>query len=73
MICLDWEINELYRHIIEQGTTAPLQIEYKMKQKLLDGMVQTRDTYFMLGTHHVHKTWMVVSIIHLRPEEPPPP
>ena len=69
MICLDWEVNELYRNIIKSGTTAPAQIEYKMRQRLFYWMRNDRETYFMLGTHHLWRSWMVVSIIHLRPED----
>lgn len=68
IICLDWEVNELFRHIIEGGTTAPAQVGYKMRQKFLDWMREKRDTFFMLGTHNVYATWMIVSVIHLRPE-----
>jgi hypothetical protein len=65
MEILDWEVNELYRHIVEK-TKDPAEITAKMRQKWFDWMKDQRDTYFMMGTHHRWKIWMVVSVLYLR-------
>jgi hypothetical protein len=61
----DWEANELYRHIIQKDKKESV-IVYKMKQKWFDWMTSQRDMYFMMGTHHRYKTWMIVSVLYLR-------
>ena len=61
----DWEVSELYRHVVERDQNPKI-IESKMRQRFFDWMKDTGDVYFTLGTHFVHKTWMVVSVIHLR-------
>jgi hypothetical protein len=65
MEILDWEVNELYRHILEK-TKDPDEITAKMRQKWFDWMKDERDTYFMMGTHHRWKIWMIVSVLYLR-------
>ena len=65
MEILDWEVNELYRHVVEK-TKDPTEIAAKMRQKWFDWMKNERDTYFMMGTHHRWKNWMVVSVLYLR-------
>ena len=61
----DWEVNELYRNVIGRDQD-PEVIESKMRQRFFDWMKDTRDVYFMLGTHFIYKNWMIVSVIHLR-------
>lgn len=61
----DWEVNELYRNIIRRDKKHTV-IEYKMRKKLFDWMTTTRDVFFMMGTHHRWKTWMIVSILYLQ-------
>jgi hypothetical protein len=63
MLILDWEVNELYRNV--RKNTPVDQIESKMRAKWLDFM-RTRDLYFMMGTHHRWKNWMIVSVLYLR-------
>lgn len=60
----DWEVNELYRHIIEKDR-KPVVIRQKMRQKWFDWMKMERDVYFVMGTHHRWKTWMIVSVLYL--------
>ena len=61
----DWEVNELYRHVIEKDKKPPV-TELKMRKKWFDWMTTERDTYFMMGTHHRWKNWMIVSVLYLR-------
>ena len=61
----DWEANELYRNVARRDKN-PEVIKMKMREKWLDWM-KTRDTYFMVGTHHRWKNWMVISVLYLRP------
>jgi hypothetical protein len=61
----DWEANELFRSIIQTEKKEVL-IRQKMRGKFYDWMVKERDMYFMMGTHHIFKTWMIVSVLYLR-------
>jgi hypothetical protein len=61
----DWEVNELYRNVIGRDK-KPSVIEQKMKQKWFYWMTKERDMYFMMGTHHRWKNWMIVSVLYLR-------
>jgi len=60
----DWEANELYRNVIRNEKKHSV-IKHKVRKKWLDWMID-RDMYFMMGTHHVFKTWMIVSVLYLR-------
>ncbi len=71
MRILDWEVNELYRHVVER-TTDHGEIQAKMRQKWFDWMVKERDMYFMMGTHHRWKVWMIVSVLYLGRAEKKP-
>ena len=53
MMCIDWEIQELYRRV-----GLP-----KTKQKAIDFMSQ-RDLYFGVGTTWRWNTWMIISLIY---------
>ena len=61
----DWEANELYRNVVSRDKDRRV-IEAKMREKWFDWM-KTRDLYFMMGTHHRWKNWLVVSVLYLRP------
>jgi hypothetical protein len=61
----DWEANELFRNIIRKDKNHAV-IRQKMRHRLFDWMTTERDTYFMMGTHHRWKVWMIVSILYLR-------
>ena len=61
----DWEVNDWYRQVVER-TQNPDEIRAEMRKKWFDWMKNERDTYFMMGTHHRYKTWMVVSVLYLR-------
>lgn len=61
----DWEVNELYRNVVERDKDHKT-IESKMRQKWFDWMKNERETYFMMGTHHRWKNWLVVSVLYLK-------
>ena len=60
----DWEANELYRNVVGRDKD-PKVIKAKMRLKWFDFM-KTRDLYFMMGTHHRYKNWLVVSVLYPR-------
>ncbi len=53
MMCIDWEIQELYRRVGYEKT----------RQKALDWM-RTRDLYFGVGTTWRFPTWMIISLVY---------
>lgn len=60
----DWEANELYRNIIRTDQKVA-SIREKMRKKWMDWMIEKkRDIYFMMGTHHRWKVWMIVSVLY---------
>jgi hypothetical protein len=65
MVIHDWEVNELYRHVVEK-TKDHDEIIRKMREKWFDWMVNERDTYLMMGTHHRWKNWLIVSVLYLK-------
>jgi len=69
MQVLDWEVNELYRNV-QENTKGEKEIGRKMRQKMFDFML-TRDLYFMMGTHHRWKNWLIVSVLY--PKKPSAP
>jgi hypothetical protein len=61
----DWEVNELYRNVVGRDKD-PRVITAKMRAKWFDWMKDERDTYFMMGTHHRWKNWLIVSVLYLQ-------
>jgi len=60
----DWEANELYRSIIRTDK-KPASIRDKMRRKWIDWMREKkREVYFLMGTHHRWKVWMIVSVLY---------
>lgn len=59
----DWEANELYRNIIRRDTNHAA-IREKMKFKLFDWLRAKREAYFLMGTHHRWKVWMIGSVLY---------
>ncbi|HBQ27258.1 MAG TPA: hypothetical protein DD791_12750 [Syntrophomonas sp.] len=58
---IDWEIQQAYRSwLIKYGEDELLN---KIKQKWLDTLCDPgRDTYFIVGTHHVFKIFIILGI-----------
>jgi len=63
MVIKDWEVNELFRNVSEK--TPREYIAAKMRNRMFDSMLP-RDLYFMMGTHSVYGSWLLVSILYLR-------
>ena len=61
----DWEANELYRNVIRKEKKHAV-IRQKVRERWFNWMTAQRDMYFMMGTHHLYKTWMIVSVLYLR-------
>jgi len=58
MMCIDWELQELYRKVGFEKT----------KRKVLDWMLEKRDLFFAVGTTKRFARWMIISLIY-PPEE----
>jgi len=60
---IDWELSELYRNMkARYGYSMDLVLE-KMKETWEDRMWRSgRDSYLIVGTHHVFKTPMVLGV-----------
>ncbi len=59
MMCIDWEIQELYRKLRKEGEKMAFQ---KTRDKAL-WMVE-RDLYFCVGTTWRFPSWMIISLIY---------
>jgi hypothetical protein len=62
MMCLDWEIQELYRKYYIKTDDEKEAFE-KTKEKALDDMLE-RDLYFCVGTTWRFPTWIIISLIY---------
>jgi len=61
--CLDIEIGQLFRKLKTKNTLE--QAIPKLKAKFFDWMKNTRDPYFMMGTHAYHPNhWMIISVLY---------
>jgi hypothetical protein len=63
IMCEDIESGNLYRNLSDEYDDESV-VEEKMEEKLLDWMVEERDLYFMMGTHHRWKTWLIISLLY---------
>jgi len=68
MLCIDWELGELYRHceIYRKKGKYPDEktVLVKVKQKMFDEMLKKREIYFVVGTHNRWGTYMIISVIY---------
>jgi hypothetical protein len=62
MMCLDWEIQELYRKYYLRTNDEEEAFE-KTKERALDFMLK-RDLYFCVGTTWRFPTWIIISLIY---------
>ncbi|MDI9395717.1 MAG: hypothetical protein QM426_10050 [Euryarchaeota archaeon] len=67
IILLDWELNELARNVMRTDKD-PTSIEKKIRSKFYDFMKE-RDLYFVMGTHFLFKTWMIIGIFYFKKED----
>ena len=60
MMCIDWEIQELYRKLLEKYGNEEKALS-KTREKALEWM-KKRDMYFVVGTTWRFPTWMIIGI-----------
>ena len=61
--CLDTEIGQLYRKL--KKTNSLDLAAAKVKDRFVTWMKETREPYFMMGTHSYHPNkWMVISVLY---------
>lgn len=63
IICEDIEATELYRKTTDKYKNDKDKIYEVVKGKLFDWM-KTRELYFIMGTHYVYATWLIISLIY---------
>lgn len=71
-MCIDWEIQELYRKIRQQS--GEREAEAKTRQKLEE--LARKDLHFVVGTTWRYKTWLIIGLIYPASKgsgEPPRP
>ena len=61
IMCEDWELGMLYLKTLEKyGSKAPI----KVKEKFYKELSKKEYLYFVLGTHNIYNTWLVVSVVY---------
>lgn len=61
MTIIDWEIQQAYRNWLP--IYGEDEVLHKIKEKWLDTLCgPDRDTYFIVGTHHVFKTFIILGV-----------
>ncbi|MCQ1534614.1 hypothetical protein FTO70_02685 [Methanosarcina sp. KYL-1] len=60
VIVLDWELNETVRKIMRSERDGGV-IEKKILEQLF-GLLEEKELYFIMGTHHRYGTWMVMGV-----------
>lgn len=60
MMCIDWEIQELYRKIVIKDKDS----FEKVRQKAFNWMMNERDLYFVVGTTWRYSRWMVIGALY---------
>ena len=63
IICEDIEATELYRKTTNKYKDDKDKIYEVVKGKLFDWM-KKRELYFVMGTHYVYGTWLIISLIY---------
>lgn len=63
IMCEDWELGMLYLNTLEKyGPNAPL----KVREKFYEELPKRKHLYFVLGTHNIHGTWLIISVVYPR-------
>lgn len=63
IMCEDIEIGNLYRKLRNKYGDMDI-VETKLRERFVDWMVENRDLYFMMGTHHRFKNWLIISVLY---------
>jgi len=63
IMCEDWELAELYIKV-KKNSRDDEEAVYKVKRKFLDYIRSLKHVYFIMGTHNIYGTWLVISVIY---------
>ncbi|WP_423792099.1 hypothetical protein ACPB8Q_05070 [Methanocaldococcus indicus] len=67
IMCEDWELEELYRKLKKKyGTNKACEL---VKKKFTKEIYYQDNTYFIVGTHAIWNTWLIVSVIYPKKED----
>ncbi len=68
MLCEDWEVGELYRHCEDyhkKGKYAnEAEVQAKVREKMMGLLAGKPDCYFIVGSHSVFPTYMIVGVVY---------
>lgn len=68
VMCEDWELGELYRrceNYRKRGKYPDKKTVFeKVKQKMFDWMLEKRELYFIVGTHNIWGTYLILSLVY---------
>jgi hypothetical protein len=72
-LCEDWEVGELYRNCkryLEQGKYKnEEELHQKVKEKMLTKITKNGHFYFIVGSHFIFPTYMIVGVVYPRKED----
>jgi len=63
IMCEDWEIYEAARSWVKTYDTAE-KVWEEMYNKFFYDFKNKKDLYFFVGTHHIWKTWVIISVYY---------
>lgn len=68
IMCEDWELGELYRHCEayrKKGKYPDRKTVFeKVKRRMVDDMLEKKELYFIVGTHNVYGTYLIISLLY---------
>jgi len=68
IICEDWELAELYRKVKKKSQTDEEAVKI-VRYKFLNYMKSLKHLYFIMGTHNVYGTWLIISVIYPKKDD----
>jgi len=73
LLCEDWEAAELYRHCEQYRQQGKYKDEHEVQQKVKDKMLGDiggrKPVYFIVGSHFLFPTYMVIGVIYPKKDE----
>jgi hypothetical protein len=67
IMCEDWELEELYRKLKDKhGVNTACEM---VKNKFTREIYYEDNTYFIMGTHAIWNTWLIVSVIYPKKDD----
>lgn len=67
IMCEDWELGELYRKM--KNKYGSEEACFKVKDKFLNRITSSGHVYFIMGTHNLWNTWMIISVIYPKKDD----